>query len=92
MNVYRTNLIHAALATSEKVQTGNWIAQRKMTRPNVVVIYRNKIAIMEVDAASKEMRVLTYKKQGAREMESIRMILDSVGVKDVFVPARKFDL
>lgn len=89
MAINRKNLLKSALYSPDKVQTGNWTAQRHRGRPNCVLVYHGTKVIMEVDLASKTVAPLTHKKQGSKEMASIAAILAGAEVDAKFTPAKK---
>jgi hypothetical protein len=85
----RKTLLKTALYSPDKVQTGNWSAQRHRSRPNCVLVYHGTKVIMEVDLVGKTVTPLTSKKQGSKEMASIVQILAGVGITETFVPIKK---
>jgi Cu/Ag efflux protein CusF len=89
MTINRKNLLKTALYSPDKVQTGNWTAQRHRGRPQCVLVYHGTKVIMEVDLAKKTVTPLTHKKQGSKEMASITMMLTSAGITDPFIPSKK---
>lgn len=89
MAINRKNLLKSALYSPDKVQTGNWTAQRHRGRPNCVLVYHGTKVIMEVDLVSKTVAPLTHKKQGSKEMASISAILAGAEIDTKFTPAKK---
>lgn len=89
MTINRKNLLKTALYSPDKVQTGNWTAQRHRGRPTCVLVYHGTKVIMEVDLAKKTVTPLTHKKQGSKEMASITAILAGGGITAKFIPAKK---
>lgn len=89
MAINRKNLLKTALYSPDKVQTGNWTAQRHRGRPNCVLVYHGTKVIMEVDLASKTVNSLSYKVPKAKEMESISQILTGAGVEEKYEVAKK---
>ena len=83
------NLLKTALYSPDKVQTGNWIAQRHLYRPQCVLVFHGTKIIMEVDMQDKTINSLTYAVPRAKEMESISRILAGGGIEQKYEPARK---
>lgn len=89
MAITRKNLLKSALYSPDKVQTGNWTAQRHRGRPNCVLVYHGTKVIMEVDLKSKTVTALTHRKPDSKATASIALILTGAGILDKFVPIKR---
>lgn len=89
MSITRKNLLRTALYSEDKVQTGNWSAQRHRGRPQCVLVYHGQYVIMEVDLQRKTITALTHRKQDSKATASIALILSGAGILDKFVPIKR---